>query len=91
MWDGQLRRISVVKHRIELVKNDIKVVHSTSYLERPIKKSFSAAETGVLITEKVIEPLTTKYAASIVFVPEKDGSLRFCSYYERRNATIVRD
>lgn len=39
----------------------------------------------------VIEMAETKWAASIVFAPKRDGSLRFVPDYRKVNAVAVRD
>lgn len=35
------------------------------------------------------EPTTTEWASPLVFVPKKDGNLRFCVGYRKLNAVTV--
>ena len=39
----------------------------------------------------VFSALSIDWAAPVVFVPEKDSTLRFCVHYRCFNALIVRD
>lgn len=39
----------------------------------------------------VIEPATAKWESTVVFVPKKDGAMRFCVHYQKLNAVTVRD
>lgn len=44
-----------------------------------------------MLREEVVEPVTTDWASPIVFALKKDGSLRLCIDYRKRNAVTVRD
>lgn len=44
-----------------------------------------------MIAVKVIDPVTTEWAAPIVFAPRKDDSLQFCVDYRKLDAVTIRD
>lgn len=39
----------------------------------------------------VAKPFVTEWAFTVVFVPKRDGSLRFCAYYRRLNTVLLQD
>lgn len=82
---------NVAKHRVDLLDGDEIPVHSAPHQARPTARKFAAAETGRVITGKVIEPETPGRAGPTVFDPKKDGSLRFCIDDRIPNAVTVRD
>lgn len=77
-WNGHMVLINREKHRIELLNKLLSPFHSASCWEGVTTRKLTAAEIRRMITEKVIEPATTKWAAPIVFFTKKDDSLHFC-------------
>lgn len=44
-----------------------------------------------MLKEGVVEPAISNWASPVLFAPKRDGRLRFCADYRKRNATTVRD
>lgn len=44
-----------------------------------------------VLAEKLMEPVTTKWAALVAFAPRKDGSLRICADYWNMEAVVICD
>lgn len=72
MWDRHLERVNVAKHRLDLLNEDVRMVHSALYRARSTMMKFAVANNGWMIIEKVIKSGTTEWAASIVFTPKTD-------------------
>ena len=90
MWDGHLGHIHATKHRIELTPG-AKPVYQQPYRASPTQREHERKEIEKMLTEGVIEPSTSEWAAPVVFAPKKDGTLRFCVDYRRLNAVTLRD
>lgn len=80
MWYAYLGRISIAKHRIELLSNS-NPNHSIPYQTCLSVRKFQQLEFEKMLSQNVIEPAQTEWAAPIVFAPKKDGSLRICVNY----------
>ncbi len=90
MWSGQLGEITVTEHHIDL-KPDARPhkaqprragLKERELIEFEIKKQLEA---------NVIEPTISEWAAPVLFVPKKDGKLRFCIDYRKLNEVTVKD
>lgn len=90
MWDVYRGRIHVAKHRIDLLNDDVRPVHSASYRAGQTARKFSPAETDRMISEKLIEPANTKWEASIVLDPKKGGFFCICVDSRRLIAFTIR-
>lgn len=90
MWNGYLRRISVTKHRTKLMPGGTPV-HPAPYQAGPKVCELQRVEFHRMREQKLIEQATTEWTAPIVFVPSKDGTLRFCVDYGRLDALAQRD
>ena len=89
MWtSGRLVEIPATEHRTDL-EPGTKPIRSMHYRQGPAKRDKAAAELRKMLDARVIEPATSKWELPIVFVPKKDGSLRFCVDYRRLNAKTV--
>lgn len=84
MCNGNLVRISIAKHKIELLPNS-NPVHSELCLAGPTVREFQRLEIEKRLSQNVIEPAQTLFAAQIVLAPKKDGSLHFSVGYSKRN------
>lgn len=51
--------------------------------------NLAAAEIGRMIIKKMIEPITTKWAAPIVLATRKHGSIPFCLDCRKLNAVSI--
>lgn len=60
MSDDHLERINAARHRIDLLNDEVRSVHSALYRAGPTARQFAAAEGNRLIAKKVIEPITTE-------------------------------
>lgn len=83
MWDGHLEHIFVAKLLIDLISDEVWPVHFTLYQAMPAARQFTTAEMNPMLSEKVIEPVTRKWAAPVVFATNKQGSLRICVHYSK--------
>lgn len=54
-------------------------------------RQFEKHEIYRILEAGVIEPANTEWASPIVMVPKKDGSLRFCVDYCKRNEMVIRE
>lgn len=86
MWDGHFGGFNVAKHRFELSPVDAKRIQSLLYKASPKACEFDRIKVNKMLSRKVIEPALAEWAEAIVFVPKKDGSLRFCAHYRKLNA-----
>ena len=90
MWTGELGKIGATKHRIEL-KPDARPIYQAPYRAGPSAREKEKTEIDRMLRAGVIEPATAEWACPVVFVPKKDGTMRFCVDYRRLNAVTVRD
>ena len=89
-WSGALGTIRATKHRIPLEAGP-KPIRSMPYRKGPAMRETVAKEVNKMLNAGVIEPTSTEWASPVVFVPNKDGSLRFCVDCRRLNAKTAAD
>ena len=87
MWSGRLGKIDATKHRIEL-KPGARPTYQVPYRAGPIAREKEKTEIDRMLRAGVIEPTSAEWASSVVLVPKKDGTMRFCVAYRKLN---VRD
>lgn len=81
MPDGHLGRIIAARPRIDLLKDDVRPVYFGPHRAGMPSRKFALANMGRMITEKMIERVSTEWAAPNVFAPKKDCSLHLCVNY----------
>ena len=90
MWSGRLGKITVTEHRIDLVPG------ARPHKAQPRRSGLKERELMEFEIDKqliadVIEPTVSEWAAPVLFVPKKDGKLRFCIDYRKLNEVTVKD
>ena len=90
MWSGCLSKIDATKHRIEL-KPGATPIYQAPHRAGPIAPEKEKKEIDRMLRAGVIEPTSAEWASPAVFVPKKDGTIRFCADSSNLNAVTVRD
>ncbi len=90
MWNGKLGDINVVEHSIDLVPG-ARPFKSQPYRAGPKTRELEQSEINKQLEAGVIEPAQSAWAAPVLFVPKKDGKLRFCIDYRKLNSMTVKD
>ena len=90
MWSGRIGKIGATKHCIEL-KSGARPIYQAPYRAGPIAREKEKTEIDRLLRAGVIEPTSAEWASPVVFVPKKDGTMRFRVDYRKLNAVTVRD
>ena len=88
MWNGNLGRISAVKHHI-LTSGP--PVASQPYRAGPQSRALIDVEVDRMLQMDVIEPASGPWSAPVVLIPKPDGSIRFCIDYRKLNAVTEND
>lgn len=90
MWDEHIGQVNIAKHCIELTLDNTQPICCAPYRARPNAREYENAEIEKMLTQNVIDPAQTKWAAQIIFAPRKDG-LHFCVDCTKINADTRRD
>ena len=90
LWDGTLGDINITQHAIYLIP-DARPFKSAPYRVGPKQRELEQVEITKQLEAGVIEPSSSEWAAPVLFVPKKDGKLRFCVDYRRLNTMTVKD
>lgn len=90
LWAGQLGKVEVTPHRIQLTP-EARPRRAQPYRASGPSREIIAAEVARQRKMGVIEPSSAEWAFPVVLVPKSDGSTRFCVDYRQLNAVTVRD
>lgn len=91
MCDGYIWSMNVPKHRIDLLNDKKRPVHSTPYRAGPTAEQLTAAEASRMLAENVMEPLTAEWEARIVLATKKDCSFGIHVDYRKLNADTLHE
>ena len=81
------RRTTLVHHKIPT--QDVPPIRLPPYRLAHHSKEFLRAEIQTLLKQGIIESSSSPWAALIVLVAKKDGSLRICVDYRKLNAITI--
>ena len=87
--DADYGRTNKVKHQIE-IENAKPVKEPPRRVPYHLQGDYDKAIDDML-AKNVIEPSTSPWAAGVVLVKKKDGSIRFCVDYRKLNRLTVKD
>ena len=90
IWLGELGEISVTEHSIDL-KTGSRPFKSAPYRTAPKARELEETELKKQLDAGIIERAQSEWAAPVLFVPKKDGKLRFCVDYRKLNEMTVKD
>lgn len=81
LWNGNLGKISVAKHRTESDLSNAAPIQASLYRAGPRQRNLEREEVYQMIKAGVAEPIITERASPIIFVSEKNESVWFCVDY----------
>ena len=76
--------------RIDL-EDDVPPVHRPLYKMSPLELEEAKNQIESMIEHGFVRPSDSPYGAPVLFVPKKDGSLRFCNDYRWLNKKTVKN
>ncbi len=78
-----------MRHKIDT--GDSRPINAVPYRMSPTEKKRVADEIETMLKNDVIRPSRSPWAAPVVLVTKKDGSIRFCVDYRKINAVTKKD
>ena len=73
------------------LEDDVPPVHRPLYKLSPLELTEAKKQIERLLEHQFIRPSESPYGAPVLFVPKKDGSLRFCVDYRWLNKKTIRN
>ena len=89
MFRSKPGRTDVTKHEIDT--GDSKPVRGGRYRMSDSERNQTRKMVKELVEAGAVRPSNSPWAASVVLVPKKDGTTRFCVDYRRLNAVTIKD
>lgn len=71
MWNGYPGQINTATHKAELSSPEGRPIHVIQYRAGPKAREVEKEEADKMLMMKVIEPVQTELASTIVFVPKR--------------------
>lgn len=90
MWSGQFGAINVTSHPIDFIPRT-RTFKFASYRAGSKTRELEQSEISKKLAVGFIELVHSSWASPVLFVPKKDGSLRFCIDYRKLNEETVKD
>ena len=73
------------------MEDDVPPVHRPLYKLSPLELTEAKKQIEMLLEHQFIRPSESRYGAPVLFVPKKDGGLRFCVDYRWLNKKTIRN
>jgi len=90
LWAGQLGKVDITPHRIEVTPG-ARPRQAQPYRASHASRDVIAKEVQLQRDLGVIEPSSAEWAFPVVLVPKPDGTMRFGVNYRQLNEVTVRD
>ena len=73
------------------LEDDVPPVHRPLYKLSPLELDEAKKQIEMLLEHQFIRPSESPYGAPVLFIPKKDGGLRFCVDYRWLNKKTIRN
>ena len=83
-------RTTKLRHQINLTP-DAQACNAPPFRYAPARRQIIEENLREMTEQGIISPSKSPWAAPVILVPKKDGSLRFCVDYRKLNAVTIRD
>ncbi|CAN8072774.1 unnamed protein product [Agarophyton chilense] len=90
MWTGKLGGISATENHIDVIPGS-RPISQPPHRAGPRTRQIEEDNVAKMLEAGVIETAQSAWASPVVLVPNPDGSLRFCVYYQKLNPVTLRD
>lgn len=87
---SRVGRTDLAKHRI-ITDDTVPPLRQSPYRVSPTERAAITRQVKEMLRDDVIQPSRSPWAAPVVLVKKKDGTLRFCVDYRRLNKVTKKD